>query len=110
MVREEHRAGCGEIAGSKNLTKGEAGKIVLIGITTPHLFFSWICTTGNIPFLRTKVMSFKSYVGRCFTSHFHGFVCSSRTTTRGNAAKSIVYEDFSGVPWCMMLPKMEMHD
>lgn len=59
VIREEHRAGRGEIAGSKNLTKGEAGKIVLIGITTPHLFFSCICTTGNIPFLEQKSWALK---------------------------------------------------
>lgn len=91
VVREEYKAGHGEIAGQKNLTKGEAEKM-LVGITPPHLYFSQICTTENTPFLRIKVMSFKNYIDRYFTSHFHGFVCSSRKTTGGNVAKSVVYE------------------
>lgn len=47
MVREEDRAGHGEIAGQKNLTKGESREDACGNHISPFGFF---CTTGKTPF------------------------------------------------------------
>lgn len=79
---------------------------MLVGITSPHLFFSQICTTEKTPF--PEQMSWALKVTLVYILPLIVMIlCAPQEKLQEEMLQKAL---FMSVPWCLILPKTEMHD